>query len=75
MPQATGKLWDHLGAATSLGALGDQNIPDAGTFGLLPEGSAITELAALFPVLSKTAKAMASAEKEFPTHIRTRGKL
>jgi methionyl-tRNA synthetase len=49
MPQATGKLWDALGAATSLGALGDQNITDAGTFGLLPEGSAITELAALFP--------------------------
>jgi len=49
MPQATSKLWEALGASDSVGPLAEQNIPEAGSFGVLPEGSAISELAALFP--------------------------
>ena len=49
MPATTEKLWVGLGADHSLGALHDQTIPEAGSFGALPSGSAIAELAALFP--------------------------
>ncbi|MDA8579719.1 class I tRNA ligase family protein, partial [Pontimonas sp.] len=49
MPETTEKLWVGLGADHSLGALHDQIIPEAGSFGALPSGSAIAELAALFP--------------------------
>jgi methionyl-tRNA synthetase len=49
MPATTEKLWVGLGADHSLGALHDQIIPEAGSFGALPSGSAIAELAALFP--------------------------
>lgn len=49
MPETTEKLWVGLGADTSLGALQDQIIPDAGHVGVLPAGSAIAELSPLFP--------------------------
>ena len=49
MPQATAKLWEALGANESLGGITAQRVGDAGVFGLLPPGSAIGELSALFP--------------------------
>jgi len=49
MPQATQKLWSALGAGASVGDIAHQNIPDAGTFGVLPVGSHILELLPLFP--------------------------
>jgi len=49
MPETTEKLWVGLGADHSLGALHEHIIPEAGRFGVLPPGSAIAELAALFP--------------------------
>jgi len=49
MPQATQKLWSALGAGVSVGDIAHQNIPDAGTFGVLPVGSHTLELLPLFP--------------------------
>jgi methionyl-tRNA synthetase len=49
MPQATQKLWHALGAHTSLGALREQTIYEAGVFGVLPVGCTVGELEPLFP--------------------------
>jgi methionyl-tRNA synthetase len=49
IPDSTTKLWDALGAASGLGALTDQSIPEAGTWGQLPTGSVVGKLEALFP--------------------------
>ena len=49
IPKATAKLWDALGAEPSLGALAAQPIRDAGRWGQLPVGSAISALEGLFP--------------------------
>jgi methionyl-tRNA synthetase len=46
-PKATAKLWAAIG--TSLGALDDQVLTDAGKWGQFKPGSAIAELEALFP--------------------------
>jgi methionyl-tRNA synthetase len=48
-PQATGKLWTALGAEANLGPLTAQPIRDAGAWGVLPPGSTIAPLEALFP--------------------------
>ncbi|MFC5219228.1 methionine--tRNA ligase [Streptomyces coerulescens] len=52
MPETSGKLWDSLGAEASLGALEDQRIQEAGEWGRLPAGAAVTKGAVLFPRLS-----------------------
>ncbi|WP_213813687.1 methionine--tRNA ligase [Glaciihabitans sp. dw_435] len=49
IPGATAKLWAALGAEPVLGGLTAQVITDAGTWGQLPAGSAISKLEALFP--------------------------
>jgi methionyl-tRNA synthetase len=49
MPIASEKLWGALGAKTTLGPLADQLVPDAGSHGLLPGGSVVSELEPLFP--------------------------
>ncbi len=36
MPETSRKLWDSLGAEPTLGALADQKVQEAGTWGLLP---------------------------------------
>ncbi|MCR2825537.1 methionine--tRNA ligase [Microbacterium sp. zg.Y909] len=55
MPHATGILWDALGAAATLGALQDQPIRDAGTWGQLPAGALVSGLAPLFPRVEQSA--------------------
>ena len=49
MPKATQKLWSAIGG--SLGNLSDQTIASAAQWGLIPAGSKIAELEALFPRL------------------------
>ncbi|MFB6615709.1 methionine--tRNA ligase [Streptomyces sp. NPDC056367] len=49
MPETSGKLWDSLGAAESLGALADQKVRDAGEWGRLQAGAKVTKGAVLFP--------------------------
>ena len=55
MPHATGILWDALGAAATLGALQDQPIRDAGTWGQLPSGASVSGLTPLFPRVEQSA--------------------
>ncbi|MFE2533483.1 methionine--tRNA ligase [Streptomyces sp. NPDC059371] len=57
MPDTSEKLWDSLGAETSLGALADQTVQETGTWGRLPAGSTVTKGAVLFPRLEEPAKA------------------
>ncbi len=47
MPKATHKLWSAIGVG--LGNLSEQTIASAAQWGLIPSGSKITELEALFP--------------------------
>ncbi len=49
MPESTSKLWVALGAAEGLGALVEQPIRAAGTWGQLPAGATVTPLTPLFP--------------------------
>lgn len=49
MPESTQKLWEGLGAAGALGALDAQNVREAGAWGALPAGTAVSKLAPLFP--------------------------
>ncbi len=49
MPKAAAALWERLGAAAVLGALADQRVGDAGRWGQLPAGAAVTKHGALFP--------------------------
>ncbi|MGK5447559.1 methionine--tRNA ligase [Streptomyces radiopugnans] len=53
MPRTSGLLWDSLGAEAPLGALADQRVQDAGTWGLLPAGTRVTKGPALFPRLEE----------------------
>ncbi|MGY1499392.1 methionine--tRNA ligase [Streptomyces sp. QTS52] len=53
MPDTSQKLWDSLGADAVLGALPDQRIADAATWGRLPAGATITKGAVLFPRLEE----------------------
>ena len=57
MPKSSAALWESLGAEASLGALAEQRVQDAGQWGLLPAGSAITKGAVLFPRLEETVAA------------------
>ncbi|MCU1409341.1 MAG: methionine--tRNA ligase [Rhodoglobus sp.] len=56
IPTATEKLWASLGAADGLGALPEQSIRDAGRWGQLPVGSAVSPLEALFPRIEVAAE-------------------
>jgi methionyl-tRNA synthetase len=49
MPKATATLWAALGAEGSLGSLAAQRVQDAGAWGQLPAGTAVTALEPLFP--------------------------
>lgn len=49
MPQSTQKLWSALGAAETLGGLPDQPIREAGAWGGLRPGTAVSTLTPLFP--------------------------
>ena len=51
IPRATASLWVALGAQAALGELGAQPLTDAGRWGQLPAGSAITKGESLFPRL------------------------
>ncbi|WP_329384686.1 methionine--tRNA ligase [Streptomyces sp. NBC_01716] len=53
MPDTSQKLWDSLGAEASLGALADQRVQDAGSWGQLPAGTTVTKGAVLFPRLEE----------------------
>ncbi len=49
IPEATSRLWTALGAEEAIGALREQPIRAAGTWGRLPAGTPQQPLAALFP--------------------------
>jgi methionyl-tRNA synthetase len=51
IPRATASLWVALGAEAALGSLGAQLLTDAGRWGQLPVGAAITKGESLFPRL------------------------
>jgi methionyl-tRNA synthetase len=51
LPRATASLWVALGAEAVLGPLTAQNLTDAGRWGQLPVGAAITKGESLFPRL------------------------
>ena len=51
MPATTEILWDSLGAAPALGAIGSQKISSVAQWGQLPEGALVTKGAVLFPRL------------------------
>ena len=55
MPKTAAKLWTLLGAEAKLGALKDQRIQEAGTWGQLPAGSTLVKGDSLFPRLSDDA--------------------
>ncbi|MDQ1609787.1 MAG: methionyl-tRNA synthetase [Microbacteriaceae bacterium] len=54
IPASTTKLWTALGAEPALGGLSEQPIRDAGRWGQLPAGTAVTGLEALFPRIDAT---------------------
>jgi methionyl-tRNA synthetase len=51
LPKACAALWESLGAQAALGVLGAQPLADAGRWGQLPGGLAVTKGAVLFPRL------------------------
>ncbi|GGO88434.1 methionine--tRNA ligase [Wenjunlia tyrosinilytica] len=53
MPATSQKLWDSLGAEAALGALADQRVQEAGTWGRLPAGATVTKGEILFPRLEE----------------------
>jgi len=53
MPETSERLWESLGASTSLGPLRDQQVRDASAWGALPPGSPVTKGAVLFPRLEE----------------------
>ena len=57
MPKATSSLWAQLGAEAALGALAEQPLAGAATFGVLPAGTVVTKGDALFPRLEDPAEA------------------
>ncbi|MYT70090.1 MULTISPECIES: methionine--tRNA ligase [unclassified Streptomyces] len=56
MPETSAALWESLGAEASLGALADQQVQMAGTWGRLPAGATVTKGAILFPRLEEPKK-------------------
>ena len=55
MPASSQLLWQSLGAAAQLGELADQPLAEAGRWGQLRAGAALTKGAALFPRLADEA--------------------
>ncbi|GEA89697.1 methionine--tRNA ligase [Cellulomonas cellasea] len=55
-PKAAQQLWAALGAEAALGALAAQPVADAGRFGVLPAGTAVTKGASLFPRIEEPAE-------------------
>ena len=55
MPATAEALWASLGAQEQLGALADQVVQDAGTWGRLRPGATVTKGASLFPRLEEPA--------------------
>ena len=53
MPATCEILWQSIGADTAIGAIADQRIFGISTWGQLPEGSAVTKGAVLFPRLEE----------------------
>ena len=53
MPKATTDLWSQLGAADGLGALVDQRVTAAGTWGQLAPGARVVKGDSLFPRLDE----------------------
>ena len=53
MPETSEKLWFSLGADISIGEISAQRISDVANWGQLPEGSAVTKGAVLFPRLEE----------------------
>jgi len=53
MPATCEILWQSIGADTAIGAIADQRISGISTWGQLPEGSAVTKGAVLFPRLEE----------------------
>ena len=51
MPKAMASLWQQLGAESALGAIADQRVQTAASWGQLPAGSVITKGESLFPRL------------------------
>lgn len=49
MPVSTEKLWEALGAQASIGALLEQNVREAGEWGVLKPGTTVGQLSPLFP--------------------------
>jgi methionyl-tRNA synthetase len=57
MPKACAQLWSSLGGEPTLGALADQRVQDAGTWGQLPGGATVTKSPPLFPRIEEPASA------------------
>ena len=53
MPETSEKLWSSLGADISIGEISAQKISEIATWGQLPQGSAVTKGAVLFPRLEE----------------------
>jgi methionyl-tRNA synthetase len=53
MPKAMGLLWEQIGAAATLGPIGEQPIARVAEWGQLPAGAAVTKGAVLFPRLEE----------------------
>jgi methionyl-tRNA synthetase len=53
MPEVTEKLWQSLGAQSSLGDIGKQQISKVANWGQLPTGSVVTKTDVLFPRLEE----------------------
>jgi methionyl-tRNA synthetase len=53
MPESTEKLWQSLGANTSIGKIADQKISEVARWGQLPAGSKVTKTEVLFPRLEE----------------------
>jgi methionyl-tRNA synthetase len=53
MPEVTEKLWQSLGAQSSLGDIGKQQISKVANWGQLPDGSVVTKTDVLFPRLEE----------------------
>jgi methionyl-tRNA synthetase len=57
MPKASTILWKSLGAETTLGALADARVQDAGRWGQLPAGAPVTKSEPLFPRIEEPEQA------------------
>jgi len=53
MPEVTQKLWQSLGAQSSLGDIGKKQISKVANWGQLPAGSVVTKTEVLFPRLEE----------------------